>query len=239
MSAKLSKKEKRELAKKEKQQQKAKQNFSSNLQKWGLVLFLLGVFAYLSYRAYAYFTAPLPEVATTPIKVAEKDHVKGAEDASLVLVEYGDFECPACAFYSPMVRNLSETYSEDLRIVFRHFPLPSHKNAYQAALAAESAGKQGKFWEMHDMLYEKQAEWSKESDPQDKFEEYASQLELDLEQFKKDMSSNDLKEKVDNDVLSGNALNVSFTPSFFLDGNLIQPRSLDQFKSFIDEALKN
>lgn len=234
----LTKQEKRERVKEKKKKEKAKREFSSKIQKWGIIVLILGVVFYFGYKAYAYFTAPLPEVATAPIQVADTDHVKGAEDAAVTLVEYGDFECPACAFYAPIVKSLSDSYPDRLRVVFRHFPLPSHTNAYEAALAAEAAGKQGKFWEMHDVLYEKQEEWSKNSNPQGKFEEYASQLELDLEKFKKDMETDDLKEKVDNDVLSGNSLKVSFTPSFFLDGQLVQPRSLDEFKKLIDNMLK-
>ena len=91
----------------------------------------------------------------------ESDRVWGSETAKVTLIEYADFQCPACATYYPIVKELKEKYPEDLRVVFRHFPLITiHKNAFPSAIAAEAAQEQGKFWEMHDILFEKQGEWS-------------------------------------------------------------------------------
>jgi len=96
------------------------------------------------------------------VEVRENDHTKGSSEAGVVLIEYSDFQCPACAYYAPVVNQLSNVFPEDLLIVYRHFPLQSiHSNAKGAAVAAEAAALQGKFWEYHDILFEKQVEWAR------------------------------------------------------------------------------
>lgn len=118
-------------------------------------------------RGYDAFAAILDEALeqnenAEPIALLETDQVKGKENASVTLIEYADFQCPACASYAPVVEQLEENYGDRVRFVFRHFPLISiHKNAYAASVATEAAGAQGKFWEMHDLLFERQSEWSR------------------------------------------------------------------------------
>src|SRR5690606_17044329 len=119
------------------------------------------------------------------------DHVRNSRELKVSLIEYGDFQCPSCASFYPIVRQLKETYNEQVSFVFRHFPLISmHPNAFAASRAAEAAGNQGKFWEMHDKLFETQSSWGQVSvNQQSLFEQYAQELGLDMEKFKTDYAS--------------------------------------------------
>lgn len=175
------------------------------------------------------------------ITVQADDHVKGATSSSVVLVEYSDFECPACAAYFPMVTALVEQYKDDITFVYRHFPLTQiHPRAVPAAVAAEAAGKQGKFFEMHDLLFENQETWAKEGVAQDHFIAYAQQLNLDIEQFTQDLDDEVLAKKVQKDFAEGRSLNVTGTPTFFLNGTkLTNPQSLQEFSSLIEAELNN
>lgn len=172
--------------------------------------------------------------------VTDQDWLKGNKDAKLELVEYGDFQCPACRTYYSVLGQLKQDLGpETLKVVFRHFPLSSiHKNAKAGAYAAEAAGKQGKFWEMHDILFEKQGEWANLGKPEDKFLEYADQLKLNKQQFQNDMKLDEVKNKVDQQYNDGIAMGINSTPSFFLNGKrLPSANSFDEFKSFFTEAL--
>lgn len=152
------------------------------------------------------------------------DHVFGNRDSKVVLVEYGDFQCPGCGAAHPIVKPLSEKYQDQMAFVFRNFPLPSlHPNAKAAAAAAEAAGLQGKYWEMHNKLYENQSAWEGlASDVRtDFFASYARELGLDDTQFKQDMSSAAVRKKLDYDRALANKVNVTQTPTFFLNGENI------------------
>lgn len=172
--------------------------------------------------------------------VTAEDWIKGDSAAALELLEYGDFQCPACRTYFSVLAQLKQDMGpETLKVVFRHFPLSSiHKNAKVAAYAAEAAGKQGKFWEMHDVLFEKQSDWANLGKPEDKFLEYADQLKLDKQQFQNDMKSDAIKAKVDQQYNDGVAMGINSTPTFYLNGKrLPSARSFDEFKSFLTDAL--
>lgn len=172
-------------------------------------------------------------------EVTAVDHVLGKETATVTLFEYSDFECPACQAYFPIVKQVLAQYPDDVRLVYRHFPLRTiHPNAEGAARAAEAAGKQGKFFEMHDLLFNNQTSWSKLPNPTSTFEEYAQSLNLDLEQFKSDFSSAEVRARVQADVESGIAANVSGTPTFFINGTPISnPRGVDGLVAEIEKAL--
>ncbi len=176
------------------------------------------------------------------VEVTEEDTFLGNSDAKVTLIEYSDFQCPACKSYEPIIKQLRESYTaEELKFVFRHFPLRSiHPNADLAAQAAESAGEEGKFWEMKDVLFEKQSEWAEEKDPRGFFSAYAQGLGLDVAEFEEDMKSDDdSKERVEKDYQSGVALGINSTPTFILNGVIIKnPQSLDEFKTLIDAELK-
>ncbi|OGC46761.1 MAG: hypothetical protein A3A94_01955 [Candidatus Portnoybacteria bacterium RIFCSPLOWO2_01_FULL_43_11] len=165
--------------------------------------------------------------------ISSSDWIKGNKEAKTILVEYSDFQCPACAVYYPLVKKLIEDKGNSFQFTYRHFPLPQHKNAEQAAYAAEAAGKQGKFWEMHDLIFERQDDWAEAENAKDIFKEYAQSLELNIEQFNQDRDSQAVKDKVQKDYTSGLTNKVNATPTFFLNGEKIQPRSYDEFVNFI------
>jgi protein-disulfide isomerase len=173
--------------------------------------------------------------------VTERDQVKGQPLARTTLIEYSDLQCPACRAYYPVVKKLADDFRGKIRIVYRHYPLTKlHRNAYMAALAAEAAAKQGKFWEMHDLLFERQEQWSGSSDVKKVFIEYAKEMGLNAEQFAKDIDSSDVSSKVDTDIASGNKGQVKATPTFFLNGTqLSTPNSYDNFKKIIEQELAN
>lgn len=176
------------------------------------------------------------------VEVTDEDTYLGNKDAKVTLVEYSDFQCPACKAFEDIVKQLRESYSaEDLKIVYRHFPLRSiHPNADLAAQAAEAAGEEGKFWEMKDLLFKNQAEWSQEKDPKGLFGAYAKAIGLDVAEFDEDLlPEDDSKERVEKDYQSGVALGVNSTPTFILNGVVLKnPQNLDEFKKLIDAELK-
>ncbi len=140
---------------------------------------------------------------------------------SVVLMEYSDFQCPACRSYFPMVEQIVAEYKNRITFVYRHFPLPQHLNAMAASRASEAAGRQGKFWEMYVMLFQNQDAWATVSKPLDKYKEYATELGLDIERFENDYNDPALKGKVQNDYKSGVKLGVEATPTFFINGKKI------------------
>jgi protein-disulfide isomerase len=146
--------------------------------------------------------------------VNENDHVQGSVHASVELVEYGDYQCPHCGRAYPVIRRIQTELGDALKFVFRNFPLSeSHPQAIAAAVAAEAAGRQGAYWEMHDLIFENQSEL--DSLP---FVRFATTLSLDIPKFEKDMADPALPEKVDADFISGVRSGVNGTPSFFING---------------------
>lgn len=235
----LTKRERRELAKEEKRQERSREESSSKTKKilvWVLIALALG---WLGYKGYKYFTAPVPEVTRIPIAVVESDRVKGDIEAKTTLIEYGDFQCPACGAYYPLVKDLLKDIPQGFRVVYRHYPLTEvHKNALPAAKAAEAAGLQDKFWEMHDILFERQKDWSDLGNAKEKFLEYAKELGLDEEKFLNDFESSQVQDKISAEIASGNSLGVNSTPTFYLNGAKISPRSYDEFKKVVENEIK-
>lgn len=161
----------------------------------------------------------------------------GPDDAKVKIIAFEDFQCPACKFAEEPLREVIKNNPTTLQFVFRHFPLPSHPNAEEAALAAEAAGLQGKFWEMKALLYDNQETWSSMTPPDNYFGELATQLELDLNKFKDDYRSDVLKNKVKADISAGNELGISQTPTFFVNGKeYTGGRSAKDWQKIIDEA---
>ena len=146
--------------------------------------------------------------------VNENDHIQGnPEKAKVILTEYGDYQCPSCGEAYPIVKNLQEYFGDSLLFVFRNFPLTEvHPEAFQAALAAEAADLQGKFWKMHDILFENQERLDLEA-----LEYYAEQIGLNLNKFRNDIRSKTLQDKVENDIESGLRSGVNGTPSFYIN----------------------
>lgn len=179
----------------------------------------------------------ISEIIQTPSVIPE--HVKGNKEATISLVEYSDLQCPACGLYYPVVKQIIEEFGDKIKLTYRHFPLKTiHQNAELAALATEAAGLQGKFWEMHDILFERQKEWSEKSS-NDIFNGYAEEIGLDVLKFESDLSFNeDIKNKVESDFQKGLESKVNSTPSFFLNDVKIQnPRSYEEFKSIIQQFI--
>lgn len=160
---------------------------------------------------------PLKNLANAS-RGAESPHTKGAENALVTIEEFADFQCPPCAGLHDEIKKLEEEYGSKLRVVHRHFPLDSHNNAIAAAQAAEAAALQGKFWEMSDLLYKHQEEWSEMGNPRQAFVGYAKNLNLDQEKFLRDIDSPETKERIEADKARGDSINVSATPTLFIDG---------------------
>lgn len=156
---------------------------------------------------------------TLSTPVTSGDHIKGSIDAPAMLVEYSDFQCPACRSAAPIVKQVSDELGDQLAVVYRHFPLRQiHPHAQLAGQAAYAAGKQGKFWEMHDELFATQSAWTNTKDAEQFFVNLAIELELDETVFRTDMNSSAAKDKVNADYTSGNTSGVRGTPTFFLNG---------------------
>lgn len=152
------------------------------------------------------------------------DHVSGSDSKKIMFIEYGDYQCPSCGSAFPNVKSLLEEYPE-VTFIFRNFPLTSiHPNARAAAAVAEAAGLQGKFWEMHDVLYEKQNDWSSldASKRTEIFNSYARDLELDMAKFGADVAGKQTNQKVNFDLALGKSVGVSATPTFFLNGKELE-----------------
>lgn len=195
----------------------------------------------------AYYLTSKPQNEYFPelSKVESSDHVKWATESANVLVEYSDLQCPACAAYSGLIDSLEndEEFVKDIKphvaIVYRHFPLDTiHPHARKAAYAAEAASMQGKFWEMHDLLFARQDEWAEEDNPEELFKKYAEELELDSDTFLTDSKSKAVTDKVQENYSSGLAARVQGTPSFFLNGYKVKnPTTLENFKSLLKEYI--
>jgi protein-disulfide isomerase len=177
----------------------------------------------------------------TPQPGAPNPHARGGEHAAVTLEEFSDFQCPACGGLDPALRKISKDYGERVRWVFRNFPLTTiHKYAFIAARAAEAAGAQGKFWEMHDILYDNQKEWVDAPEPRDLFGNYAARLGLDVQKFKADLDRQDLADRIKEDYDRGNSLNVRGTPTIFINGRELMPGKLpteEDIRREIDAAL--
>ena len=184
-------------------------------------------------------SAPVNDVQKKLLEIVSDDYIKGNKDASVTVIEYLDFECEACGAYYPLMKQLAEEFKTDVRFVNRYFPLPGHKNGMQAALSVEAASKQGKYWEMHNILFENQEKWGEKQAADPKiFEEYAKQIGLNVDQFKKDVVSKEVKDRVERDKSSGEKLGNTGTPTFFLNGEKIQnPKTSEDFKTLIKAAV--
>ncbi len=160
-----------------------------------------------------------PSKAVSESETSIGDHIYGNKAAKVVLIEYGDFQCPGCGGAFPQLKTLKETYKDKIAFIFRNYPLTAiHPNALSAATAAEAAGLQGKYWEMHDKLYENQTAWSG-IDPgkrTDIFTGYAKDIGLDTKKFQSDLSDQKVAAKISRDRALGNKLGVNSTPTLYL-----------------------
>lgn len=192
--------------------------------------------------AYQVATGPRAELprkdGTMALALDQMDWTKGSKTPKATFTEYSDFQCPACGAYYPLLEEMFAEYKDKISFTYRHFPLPQHKNALNAAYASEAAGAQGKFWEMADMLFKGQAEWSEEAKAPAIFEGYATKLGLDMAKYKADVKSDAVKAKVERDLQSGKLSRIDHTPTFFINGKLSDnPRSAQELKALIEYAI--
>lgn len=187
-----------------------------------LVLFIGGMFA-LTKKNEPVVQAPVDE----SILVREDSEATGAAEPVVTLVEFGDYQCPYCAQASPVIQQLLADYGDQLRFVFRDFPLSQHANAQLAAEAAKAAGAQGKYWEMHSVLYDNQTAWQSAGNAQPLFEQYAQDLELDMDAFSAALNDRTYRTQVQQGMIDGNTLGVSSTPTFFVNGGRFEGSLMD------------
>jgi len=173
-------------------------------------------------------------------KLSDSDWVKGDKNAKVIIIEYSDFECPACAIYSKFLNDAMNEFGEHAVFAYRHYPLNIHKNSTSAAWAAEAAGVQGKFWEMHDRLFIYQDAWSKEENPEEIYNKFAKDLGLDVEKFKADYQSDATHQNVELDRKSAKKNKLNSTPTIFINGQQINnPGTYEGFRTLVREAVQS
>ena len=177
--------------------------------------------------------------ATTRADIKGGGHIRGPENAQLTLVEFGDYQCPSCGAYHPLVKEILTRYPQQLRLEFHHFPLISiHPNSMMASMAAEAAGEQGHYWEMHDALFEHQREWSDSPNAEPIFVALASRFGLDTNKFMQGLRSPDLQARILKDVTRGNDAHVEAVPTFFINGEQVHVKlSMEDFVQVIESHL--
>jgi protein-disulfide isomerase len=170
---------------------------------------------------------------------AEPPHIRGPAHASVALEEFGDFECLPCFVLWPTMKNIEKDYAQSLSVTFRQHPLPQHRHALEAARASEAAGLQGRFWEMHDLLYLRRSNWVRAEDVRAFFNTCASELGLDLERFTRDMDGDEVAKRIAADQDRGASLGIDRTPVVFIDGKKVQlsPQPEEGLHGAIDAAL--
>jgi len=160
-------------------------------------------------------------------------YIRGKKDAKVTIVEFSDFQCPYCAKLQPTLKKVLKTFPNDVKLVYKDFPLSFHKYAKMAARAARAAGEQGKFWEMHDLIFESFSALNEE-----KFKEFAKKLNLDMDKFLKDFKSDKYDKLIQADINLGRSVGVTGTPTLFINGKRVRNRSFEALKTTIEEYLK-
>jgi len=192
------------------------------------------------YRAKRPVASAISEEKSIGKENQEPTHVRGPAQAPVTLEEFGDFQCPPCGMISGPLLEIEKDYGLKLRVIFRNFPFPNHQHALEAAYVAEAAGLQGRYWEMHDLLYKEQANWSNAPDVKQLFVSYAKILGLEMDRFETDMAGPTAKARVTADQERGKSLGVNATPSIFINNQGLPPKSLNPtaLRAAIEEALK-
>jgi NhaA family Na+:H+ antiporter len=172
---------------------------------------------------------------------AEPPQVRGNANAPVTVEEFADFQCPSCGTYYPELKKIENEFGDRLRVVFRERPLvPPHEHALMAAQAAEAAGLQGRFWEMHDKLYENQTAWSEAKDLVPVFVDYAKQIGLDTDRFMKDINGEVVSTRIFQDGKRAHALGINSTPTFFVNGKEAKDDQMkpEGLRAMINQALR-
>jgi protein-disulfide isomerase len=186
-------------------------------------------------------TATQPLTAQSgPQPGADPPRAKGNPNAPVVIEEFGDLQCPPCGALHPELNKIESEYGERVRVIFRHFPLTQmHPYALEAAQAAEAAGMQGKFWEMHDWMYEHQQEWATAPNVRQIFLQQAQNLGMNVDKFRQDIGSADVKQRIILDYRRGMSLGVLGTPTLFINGQQVKADNMtsDGLRALINSAL--
>jgi protein-disulfide isomerase len=181
-----------------------------------------------------------PVARASVVSGAEPPHFRGSPNAAVTLEEFGDFECPPCGMLHPVMKGVEAQYGDRIKVIFREFPLtPPHVHALAAARAAEAAGLQGKFFEMHDLIYENQKNWKDVFDVRSIFEEYAHRIGLDIAKWKADQDGEIVARRITLDGSRGHSLGIKGTPTVYLNGSEIPFEQLtaEGLRATIDKAL--
>lgn len=166
------------------------------------------------------------------------DNVIGDRNSKVALVEYADFQCPACKAWEPAVKEMIKDSGDNFVFVYRYFPLSQiHQNALGAAKAAEAAARQGKFWEMHDALYANQDAWGSALDANEYFKKYAQGMALDMNKFEADINDKTVEERILSDMKEGNKVGIQGTPTFYLNGSKLSAGSFDEMKKILKDTI--
>jgi len=171
---------------------------------------------------------------------AAPPNMLGSPTATVTLEEFADFQCPSCGDKHPVMKQIQSVYGSRIKFIFRNFPLQMHDKAYDAAVASEAAGIQGKFWDMHNQLYTNQKTWSSDPNYKQLFADYAQKIGLDVDKFKDDMAGLQTKNRVSEDLSRGKALNINSTPTLFINGKSVPypEMTLDSLRQLIDAELQ-
>lgn len=204
---------------------------------WLVIVIILVGSLYGIYRA-----INTPEEIPLPNELTDEDWIQGNPEASITIIEYSDFQCPACSYFYDLMEDVVAEFGNHIKFAYRHFPLKSiHDKAALAAQATEAAGLQNKFWEMYREVFDNQKIWSSMSpeDAENEFVKYAADLDLDQKQFINDLHSSKVENLVEVEYQSAVDGGLNSTPSFFFNGEKISnPRNLDEFRTLIRQALE-
>lgn len=207
-------------------------------------LAVVGLLIFIGYALTRPDTEPSdPSKATTSSKVSDNgsSNIYGNTNSSVTLTEFIDFQCEACYEYYPVVKEIKEKYKDRVKFQIRNFPITSgHKFAMKAAIAAEAAARQDKFFAMHDKLFEGQKTWELSSDPQKYFDQYAKEVGLNMDQYKKDLENEEVVAVINRDLKDVTDLNAKGTPTFLLNGKMIENPgpSAEKLSELLDRALQ-
>lgn len=233
MEERLTKKERKEARKMEELSKMEHHNNSGNM-KW--IVIGIAVVLFLGFGIFSIMASKQKKEA--PVKISSSGQMMGSKVSNVTLVEFGDFQCPACYAFEPTMQQVRTDYGKSIKIVFKHFPLKqAHPNAMAAAIASEAAAKQGKFWEYHDLLYKNQNTWAPLPDPSSEFVKYAKELTLNESQFKKDLEDKSLAAKIDAQLDEGIKIGVNATPTVYVNGKFMGVPDYNALKKAIDNVL--
>jgi protein-disulfide isomerase len=228
----MSKKEEQRKIREEKQAAAQRREKRNALLVKGALVILVPLVLFVFYQGL--FSGP---PALPPDLVGDADHVRGNADAPVTLTMYADFQCPACQTEFQVIARAWPRIRDDVRLVYRYFPLDTHRFSYQAARYAEAAGRQDRFWEMHDMLFVNQQAWSGVEDPTLLIEDYAEQIGLDMAQLRADVELSEVRAKIISDQQGGVRAGVRSTPALFINGDMVpNPQTSGALITLIEAA---